>query len=391
MGADYYKLLDISKTATDDEIKKAYKKMALKWHPDRNKGSEEANRKFKEISEAFEVLSDSNKRAVYDQFGEEGLKGGGPAPGAGAPGGAGFSGFSGFPGAGGGTTYTFTSGPGGFGGGSGGSGFNPTDPRKIFEEMFGGGGIFGGMGGMGGMGRGFPDQDNDMGGFSSFSSSGMPGGMPGGIPRQRPSRAGTQPQFGKRAPSPAKSEKPSEIVRPLKVSLEDLYNGASKRLKVGRKLLDGTTEDKVLEIQIHAGWKSGTKIRFAHAGNEQRIGESQDLVFVVEEKPHDVFTREGNDLHAKLKIPLVEALTGPPEGVSKLSKTLELLDGRKLQIAVPMGIVKPGQTMTISGEGMPIRKDGAVQKKGDLLVHWDVVFPDRLTPAQKEGIRKILA
>lgn len=260
--------------------------------------------------------------------------------------------------------------------------------------MFGGG-LFGGMGGMGGMGRGanmFADQDHDMGGFSSFSSSGMPGGMPGGIPRQRPTRSGTQPQFGKRAPSPAKSEKPSEITRPLKVSLEDLYNGAAKHLKVGRKLLDGTTEDKVLEIQIHPGWKSGTKIRFPHAGNEQPPnGEAQDLVFVVEEKPHQVFKREGNDLCANLKIPLVEALAGPPEGVGKLSKTLELLDGRKLQIAVPMSIVKPGQIMTIPGEGMPIRKDGAVQKKGDLLVQWDVVFPDRLTPAQKEGMRKILA
>jgi len=258
--------------------------------------------------------------------------------------------------------------------------------------MFGGG-IFGGMGGMPGMpgmGRGntmFTDQDHDMGGFTSFSSS---SGMPGGSPRQRPTRAGTQPQFGKRAPSPAKSEKPSEIVRPLKVSLEDLYNGAAKHLKVGRKLRDGTTEDKVLEIQIHPGWKSGTKIRFPHAGNEQPNGEGQDLVFVVEEKPHEVFKREGNDLSANLKIPLVEALAGPPGGVGKLAKTLELLDGRKLQIAVPMGIVKPGQTMTISGEGMPIRKDGVVQKKGDLLVQWDVVFPDRLTPAQKEGIRKIL-
>lgn len=247
------------------------------------------------------------------------------------------------------------------------------------------------------MGRGaninmFNGQDHDMDGFSSFSSSsGMPGGMPGGIPRQRPSRAGTQPQFGKRAPSPAKPEKPSEIIRPLKVSLEDLYNGAAKHLKVGRKLRDGTTEDKVLEIQIHPGWKSGTKIRFPHAGNEQMNSEAQDLVFVVEEKPHEVFKREGNDLHADLKIPLVEALAGPPEGAKKLSKTLELLDGRKLQIAVPMGIVKPGQTMTIPGEGMPTRKDGVVQNKGDLIVQWDVVFPDRLTPAQKEGIRKILA
>jgi DnaJ family protein B protein 4 len=120
----------------------------LKWHPDRNAGSEEASQKFKQvrhfhfshfaslesftlhpsfqISEAFEVLSDKQKRTIYDQFGEEGLKSGGPSPGAGA-GPSPFEGFGGFPG-GGGTTYTFTSGmPGGSGG------FSPTDPMKVFE------------------------------------------------------------------------------------------------------------------------------------------------------------------------------------------------------------------------------------------------------------------
>ena len=72
-------------------------------------------------------------------------------------------------------------------------------------------------------------------------------------------------------------------------------------------------------------------------------------------------------------------------------RDVELLDGRKLQVPVPSGIVKPGATTTVPGEGMPIRKEGSAQKKGDLLVKWEVVFPDRLTPAQKEGIRKVLA
>ncbi|TFY76668.1 hypothetical protein EWM64_g7347, partial [Hericium alpestre] len=81
MGTDYYKLLGIKRDANDDEIKKAYRKMALKWHPDRNQGSEEASHKFKEMSEAFEVLSDKQKRTIYDQFGEEGLKGAGPGAG----------------------------------------------------------------------------------------------------------------------------------------------------------------------------------------------------------------------------------------------------------------------------------------------------------------------
>jgi DnaJ family protein B protein 4 len=377
MGQDYYKLLGVDRNASEEDIKKAYKKMALKWHPDRNNGSEEASKKFKEISEAFEVLSDKQKRTIYDQFGEEGLKGGGgPPPGAGGPGS--FSGFSGFPG---GSTFSFTSGSGGFGGGS--RGFNPTDPNKIFEAFFGPGGLggLGGMGGMGGMG-GFPgmrsssfggmDEDDDMSGFHSFG--GMPGGMPGSRPGSR----------RRRESSPAPSA-PSEITRPLKVSLEELYSGTTKRLKVGRKLQNGSTEDKVLEIQVLPGWKSGTKIRFPKAGNEQPNGDAQDLVFVVEEKPHERFKREDNDLVTSVPISLVDALTGTGG-----KKTVEHLDGRKLQVAVPVGIVKPGTKTTISGDGMPIRKEGSVKKKGDLIVNWDVVFPSHLTPAQKEGIRKVL-
>jgi len=349
----------------------------LKWHPDRNNGSEEASTKFKEISEAFEVLSDSNKRAIYDQLGEEGLKGRGPSPSQGAPGAE----FGGFPG--GGSHFSFTSGPGGFSSGRGG-GYSPTDPQKIFEAIFGGG--LGGFG-MGNRGRGrsmFDVDDDDMGGSFSFSTG---GGMPGGMPR-RPTNGRQQSQSHFQSSSSQPSQ-PSEITHPLKVSLQELYQGSVKHLKIGRRLRNGTTEDKVLEIQIHPGWKSGTKIRFPRAGNEHENGEAQDLVFVVEEKPHDVFKREGNDLVCQVPIPLVEALAGAPGG-GRLKKTVEMLDGRKLQIPVPLGVVKPGQETTVSGEGMPIRKDGSVKKKGDLIAKWSVVFPDRLTPAQQEGIRKVL-
>lgn len=406
MGADYYKLLGISRDAGEDEIKKAYKKMALKWHPDRNAGSEEASKKFKEISEAFEVLSDKNKRTIYDQVGEEGLKGGGPAPGAGFPGfagGSGFSSSSGFPG---GATFTFTSGPGGASTG----GFAPTDPHKMFESFFsqlgggmggmGGSPMFGGMGGSSGFGSmggssGFGgasggrsggrsgtsgmgrspnifDDDDDTGGGGSYF--GMPGGMPS--ERQAP---------GHQSSTSTSSSAPSETTRPLKLSLEELYSGTTKHLKVSRRLLGGSTEDKVLEIQVIPGWKSGTKIRFPRAGNEQPNGEAQDLVFVVEEKPHEVFTREGDDLICRLRIPLVDALTGV-DG----KKTVVALDGRKLQIPLPGGVVKPNQETRIPNEGMPIRKQGSTKKKGDLIVRWDVVFPDRLTPTQKEGLKKLL-
>lgn len=226
---------------------------------------------------------------------------------------------------------------------------------------------FGGMGGMGGrtpMSSMFDDTTN-----GSFFGGGMPGGMP-----HRASQRATS------APAP----QPSEITRPLKLSLEELYSGSTKHLKVSRKLLDGSTEEKVLEIQILPGWKSGTKIRFPRAGNEQLNGESQDLAFVVEEKPHPVFTRDGDDLVCSLKIPLVDALAG-----SDTKKVVELLDGRRLQVPLPVGVVKPAQETRVSNEGMPIRKQASPKKKGDLVVRWDIQFPDRLTPSQKEAIRRI--
>lgn len=377
MATDYYKLLGVDRSADEDEIKRAYKKMALKWHPDRNKNSEEATKKFKEISEAFEVLSDKQKRTIYDQFGEEGLKGGrGPSPGTGTTGGSGGFGRS-FPG--GGTTFTFTSSPGSFGSG----GYQPSDPRKIFEQFFGGSTMFGsGMGGMGGMGGMFPDQDDDMNGFNFTSSGGMPGGMP-----RRPQSTRTQTRFGGASASQPQ-DKPSEITRPLKLSLEDLYSGSVKHLKVGRKLFDGSTEDKVLEINVLPGWKDGTKIRFPRAGNELPTGEAQDLVFVVEAKPHDTFSRDGSNLICHLKIPLMDALAGPPPTAAK--KIVALLDGRKLQVATPFGVVKPGQETVISGEGMPIRKEGNAKKKGDLIIKWDIVFPASLSASQKDLVRKAL-
>ena len=133
------------------------------------------------------------------------------------------------------------------------------------------------------------------------------------------------------------------------------------------------------------GWKSGTKVRFPRAGNEQPTGEAQDLVFVVEAKPHPRFTRDGNDLIVTQKLSLVEALTG--EGGKKV---VEQLDGRKLQVSIPVGVVKPGQRTKIPGEGMPLRKEGQVHSRGDMIVKWEVVFPDRLTSSQKEEIKKVL-
>lgn len=195
MGVDYYKILGVDKNAKDDDLKKAYRKLAMKWHPDKNPNNKkDAEAKFKQISEAYDVLSDPQKRAVYDQYGEEGLKGGVPPPGAG--------------GAGGGATY-FSTGdiPTSFR-------FNPRSADDIFAEFFGSSSPFGGM--CGGMrGTRFSSGMFGDGIFSSFSEGGGSGGMHQGGLRKAP-----------------------PIENKLPCSLEDLYKGTAKKMKISREIAD---------------------------------------------------------------------------------------------------------------------------------------------------------
>ncbi|KAI8977136.1 hypothetical protein BDF20DRAFT_821080 [Mycotypha africana] len=356
MGKDYYAILGIPRDADDDTIKKAYRKLALKWHPDRNKDKAEvAKAKFQEVGEAYEVLSDKNKRAIFDQYGEEGLKAG-PPPSGGDGGAGGFAGD--FP-SGGGTFRFSTSGmPGGMGGG-----FHPSDAEDIFKHFFA---SFGG--GMGGMGDSMP------GNFSFSTEGGMPGR--GGGARSR--RAGGFGGF--------EDEKPPAIKRPFPISLEDLYKGATKRLKVTRKLRDGATgrpvtTDKILTINVKPGWKAGTKIRFPGEGDELENGQTQDIEFIVEEKPHPVYKREGDNLRMTIQLTLVEALTG-------FKKTIKTLDDRTLSVNNTKSVIHSGQESRVANEGMPNSKTG---KKGDLIITYDVKFPTSLTDSQKEAIKKALS
>jgi DnaJ family protein B protein 4 len=137
----------------------------------------------------------------------------------------------------------------------------------------------------------------------------------------------------------------------LRLSLEEIYGGTTKHLKVPRRRVDGSLEEKMLEIVVQPRWKKGTKVRFPRAGNENADGSSPDLVFVVGYKPHVRFSRSGNDLIVRVEIPLVDALTN--EGGSE--KQVGRLDGRKLQVRVPAGVVRPGQVTKVAGEGMPLQ------------------------------------
>jgi len=350
MGKDYYGLLGVSKTATDDEIKKAYKKLALKWHPDRNINNKvQAEAKFKEVAEAYEVLIDKQKREIYDVYGEEGLKGGAPPPGAG--------GMGGMPGGMGGMPGGFSFGSGGMGGMPGGFSFNPSSADDIFSQFFGAmGGGRRGRGGMGGMG-GMPG----MGGM---------GGMGGSM-------------FGDDDDEP-QSRKAPAITHSLNCSLEELCKGGTKKMKITKTLTDpsGRTMpvEKVLQIEVAKGWKEGTKITFSNEGDERPGQEPADIIFVVKEKPHPHFKRQGNNLHYTAKITLKQALTGA-------SIEAPTIEGHRVKVT-PDGVVNPKSVHTIKGEGMPITKQPGT--RGDLLVSFDITFPTSLSADQKNTLSRCL-
>ncbi|OQS05065.1 hypothetical protein THRCLA_02754 [Thraustotheca clavata] len=350
MAIDYYQVLGVSKNATDDELKKGYRKMALKWHPDKNPDNKEAaQKKFQEVNEAYEVLSDKQKRTIYDQFGEEGLKGGIPQQG-GSPNSAG--GF--FPG--GSAQFSSSGFPGGYS-------FHSTDPTKIFEQFFGTSNLHEAehmdpMFMFSNMGRGMPGRQSSFGGFGfdGFNS----------------------PTRGNKRPEPLK--------RDLECSLEQLYTGCTKKLKITRKIYDEHShsmreEEKLLEVHVNPGWKAGTKLTYEGEGDVLPGRAPQDIVFIIQEKPHPKFKRDGDTLIYTAKITLKDALVGNG------TLTIKTLDNRHVDLRLD-SVVTPTTRKVFVGEGMPHSKDPS--RRGDLHVYFDIQFPTQLSPQQADLIRQAL-
>lgn len=337
--ADFYKLLGLtSKSPTEEELKKAYKKAALKHHPDRNpKDRDAAEKRFQRVAEAYEVLSDPQKKHIYDQYGEEGLKQGPPPPqGAHFSGGNPFGG-QGNPFGGGGQSFVFTTsgGPSGMGGMGGG-----VDAYNLFAQLFGG---------QGGDGMSFQMDGGDP--MAGFGGLGGLGGFPG-MARQRRS-----------ANSPC--NKPDVVTHNLSCTLEELYKGSSRNLKVTRELMDAQSgrmvkAQKVLHVDVGKGWKEGTKVTFKGEGDERPGKPAQDIVFVVKQKAHSYLERKGNDLHFNAAITVAQAEKG-------VKVTVPTLDGRKVQVQQAPGI-KDRQSACVKGEGMPCKAGG----HGDLVVNFRV-------------------
>ncbi|XP_031145073.1 dnaJ homolog subfamily B member 1b [Sander lucioperca] len=345
MGKDYYDILGIKKGASEDDIKKAYRKQALRFHPDKNK-SPGAEEKFKEIAEAYDVLSDPKKKDIYDRYGEEGLKGGGQ------PGGGGCGGPGSF-------SYSFQG-----------------DPHAIFAEFFGGRNPFDQFFGArnGGM-------DENMDTDDPFARFGMGGGGMGGFPRSFSSGMGGMGPHT----SVVKKHQDPPVVHDLLVSLEEVLSGCKKKMKISRKRLnpDGQTirtEDKILEVQIKKGWKEGTKITFPKEGDQTPTNIPADVVFVLKDKAHPVFKRDGSDIVYTAKISLRDALCG-------CTVNAPTLDGRKVTVSTT-DIVQPGMKRRVSGEGLPYPK--RPDRRGDLLVEYDIKFPERLSQSARDTIAQVL-
>ncbi|THG09092.1 hypothetical protein TEA_016796 [Camellia sinensis var. sinensis] len=139
-------------------------------------------------------------------------------------------------------------------------------------------------------------------------------------------------------------------------------------------------ESEILTIEVKPGWKKGTKITFPDKGNEQLNQLPADLVFVIDEKPHSIFTRDSNDLIMSHRVTLAEALGGT-------TVSLTTLDGRNLLIPVT-DLVSPAYEMVVAREGMPITKERG--NRGDLRIKFEVKFPTKLTPEQRSGLRRVL-
>jgi curved DNA-binding protein len=325
---DYYKVLNVDRGASQEDIQKAYRKLARKYHPDVSKeaGAEE---KFKQVSEAYEVLKDPETRKQYDQLGKnwknyQGAEGFRPPPGwQGARGGAGFEDI--------------------FGGGGGGqSGFS-----DFFNVFFGGQAPGGGRGGRGG---GFNFED--LGGFGAGGA--RPGAQYGGV----------RPRQGR------------SVEAVLKVSLEDIARGAEREIMLPMR--EQTPAGRVVErnksyrVKIPPGTTDGTVIRLAGQGEEGvGGGKAGDLRLKVEIEAHPLFEADGHDL-------LTDVHLAPWEAALGARVEVRTLDGA-VTVTVPPGS-QSGSKLRLRGKGLP--KKG--KKHGDLFARLSIRVPDELSERERE-------
>lgn len=359
--ADYYDTLGVSKSATPDEIKKAYRKQALKYHPDKNPGDKEAEDQFKKVSEAYEVLSDENKRHMYDQYGESAFQAGGMG------------------------------GPGGFGGGAGFSSME--EALRTFMGAFGSGGGGGSI-------------------FDSFFGFEQEGGA--GVHQGASKRMNLTISFEEAVKGVEKEVALNNYITCTQCDGSGAKDASSVKTcstcggrgsvqqnrgffammstcphcrGEGKTITDKCTECRgagrikkrqKVQINIPPGVDTGMRLRMSGYGDAgEGGGPTGDLYVYITVKPHDFFKREGDDIIVDLPIGFAEAALG-------CKKELPTPTKGSVRLTIPEG-TQSGKVLRVRGEGMP---NVHGQGKGDLLVHITVETPVSLSSKQKNILKE---
>ena len=355
MKRDYYDVLGVSKTASEDEIKKAYRKIAIKYHPDRNPGDKEAEEKFKEAAEAYDVLHDPQKRQQYDQFGFEGLSGGG------------FGGF-------------------------GGASMNMDDIFSMFGDIFGGHG-FGGFGG--GARRQQQHRGSDLRLKLRLTLEEINQGVTKkfkvrkDIPCEHCHGTGAENGSGsEQCPTchgmgVVTHTKQSIFGMMQTQSICPTCGGEGTIIKNKCKECGGegvVKGEEVVEIKIPAGVAEGMVVNVPGKGNAGRKnGINGDIQVFIEEEKNSTFVRDGNDLIYNLLLDFpTAALGGDIE--------IPTIEGSKLRVKIENG-TQPGKTLRLRGKGLPAVQ-GYGSGKGDLVVNISVYVPKTLSRSEKEAIEQ---
>ncbi len=346
---DFYELLCVSRDADSATLKSAYRKLAMKYHPDRNPGNDEAEKKFKEVSEAYETLRDPQKRAAYDRFGHAAFEQG-----------AGRGGMGGF-----------------------GPDFS-SSMSDMFDDLFG---EF-----MGGARRGRASQfrGSDLRYNLEISLEDAFGGqtveidVPSMVHCDTCDGSGAKPGTGMSACRTCHGHGKIRTSQGF-FSIERTCPQCQGRGETMDQPCTDCTgqgrrqENRNLSVDIPKGIEDGTRIRLANEGEAGlRGGPQGDLYIFVSVAPHDLFQRDGADLYARVPIAMTTAALGGEFEVPTLS-------GGRARVKVPAG-TQPGQRVRLKGKGMPVLRSGQV---GDLYVQMDVETPQNLTRKQRELLEEL--
>ena len=341
---DYYEVLVVAKTASDDEIKKAYRKMAMKYHPDRNPDNAEAEEKFKECAEAYEVLSDSEKRSMYDRMGHRAFEGGM--------------------------------------GGGGGGGFSAEDIFSQFGDIFGG--AFGG----GGRSQQRARRGSDLRYVMELSLEEAVQGVKKTVTFTAPAPCDVCDGKGSKNPNDVETCKTCHGAGQVRMQQGffavqqtcSTCRGQGKIIKNPCNSCHGSgvkDRQQTLEVTIPAGVDNGDRVRLTGKGEAIRDGQSGDLYVEVVVREHEIFQRDGADLYMDVPVSIADAALG---------KDLEIptLDGR-VNLKVPEG-TQTGKMFRLRGKGVkPVRSS----MQGDLLCRIMVETPVNLTSRQRELLKEL--